>query len=136
MFPKVLYVLIIGFLIFGIQYSYGFTSINKIDFEKILGKYWSWWENSPEDAPEANPICSISIDAQNSYVFLLDSFNAEDNIFDCSKSPIPKGYTILLPLLTSFCSQGDNGLYGETYDKILDCTLNLDRGKVQGIVSI
>ena len=136
---QVFYVLVIGFLIFGIQYSYGIkseTSDNKIDFEKILAKYWSWWENSPEDTPEANPVCSMGIDVQDSFVFLLNSFSAEDAVYNCSKSPIPKGYSILFPLLTSFCSQGDNGLYGAMYDKILDCTLNLDRGKVQGIVSL
>jgi hypothetical protein len=134
-----LYGLVIGFLFFGFHYSYGIENVTPtkiIDFEKILGEYWSWWENSPEDAPEANPTCSIGIDTQDSFVFLLNSFNAEDANYNCSGNPIPKGYSILLPLLTSFCSQGDNGLYGATYDKILDCTLNLDRGKVQGIVSI
>jgi hypothetical protein len=123
----------------SIQSSYGIentTRTDLIDHEKILGKYWSWWVNSPDDSPEANPKCSVDIDTQDSFVFLLDSFAADDAVYNCSGYPIPKGYSILFPLLTSFCSQGDNGLYGASYDKILDCSLNLDRGKVRAIVSI
>ena len=134
-----LYLAIVGIGSFHVQISYSSDAIsgNKTaDFEEVLGKYWSWWLNSPEDMPESEPTCSIGFDNENSFVFLLDSFDADDASYDCTESPIPKGHSILLPLLASICSQGDNGLYGASYEKIRDCTLNLDRGKVKGIVSI
>jgi hypothetical protein len=131
--------ILIGFLFSQIHLSQGANNIsgnNTIDLEKVLAKYWGWWLNSPEAMPEKKPTCSIGIDTEDSFVFLLDSFDAEDASYDCTQTPIPKGYSIFFPLLASICSQGDNGLYGDPYEKIRDCTLNLDRGKVEGIVSI
>ena len=117
-----------GFLFFQIQQSYavenGSTNISgSVGLEKILAKYWSWWDNSPEDALDANPACSMGIDRENSFVFLSDSFEAGDISYDCKKEPIPKGYSIMFPILTAFCSQGDQGLYGKPYQDIRDCTL-------------
>jgi hypothetical protein len=129
------YAFIVGFLLFQIQYSYAVDSV-KDELTKILGKYWSWWANSQEDQPEKNPMCSMGTDTEDSFVFLLDSFEAGDVSYNCKASPIPKGYSIMLPMLTAFCSQGDKGLYNKSYQEVRDCALNLDRGKVKGIVSI
>ncbi len=127
------------FLFFQIQQSYAIENKSLNDssgLEKILAKYWSWSVNSPEDAPEANPTCSMGVDTEDSFVFLFDSFETGDVSYDCTQELIPKGYSIMFPILTAFCSQGDQGLYGKPYQDIRDCTLNLDRGKVKGIVSV
>jgi hypothetical protein len=123
--------------VFQIHPTYGIEpQKDSIGFDRILGKYWSWWSNSPEDAPEKNPTCSMGTDTEDSFIFFLDSFEAGDVSYDCTASPIPKGYSIMLPILTAFCSQGDKGLYNKSYQEIRDCTLNLDRGKIKGIVSM
>lgn len=131
-------IVIIGIFLLS-HYAYGIenqTQNKSINLENVLAKYWSWWTNSPEDAPESNPICSMGMDSESSFVFFLDSFEVGDVSYDCTKDPVPKGYKIMFPLLTAFCSQGDAGLYGKSYQEIRDCTLNLDRGKLIGTVSI
>ena len=35
-------------------------------------------------------------------------------------------------MLSSWCSQGDVGLFGKSYDEIKDCAFNLQRGTIQG----
>jgi hypothetical protein len=130
-------IIAVGFLIFQFQHSYGVDSVNNsTQLEKILAKYWSWWGNSPEDQPEKNPICSMGTDKNDSFAYFLNPFEVGDVAYDCTSSPIPKGHSIMFPLLTAFCSQGDNGLYKKSYEEIRDCTLNLDRGKVKGIVTL
>lgn len=125
----------VGLLLFQFQYSYGInTGKDPIALEKILAEYLSWWTNSPEDQPEKNPKCSMGIDNEDSFVFYLDSFEAGDIAYNCSDMPIPKGYSIMFPILTAFCSQGDKGLYNKPYQEIRDCALDLDRGKIKGIV--
>jgi hypothetical protein len=109
---------------------------NKFELANILGSYWSWWTNSPEDAPENNPKCSMHINANDSFIFLMNPFETGNTTFDCSDEPIPEGYSILFPLITSFCSQGDGGYYGSSYEEIRSCALDLDRGLINGIVSI
>jgi hypothetical protein len=125
----------VGLLLFQFQYTYGVNTGNDhIALEKILGKYWSWWTNSPEDQPEKNPKCSMGIDNEDSFVFYLNSFDAGDLAYNCTDEPIPKGYSIMFPILSSLCSQGDKGLYTKPFQEIRDCALDLDRGKVKGIV--
>jgi hypothetical protein len=137
MILSLLWISLLGFLLFQIQHSRGIdSSSNSIELEKILAKYWSWWSNSPEDQPEKNPKCSIGIDTEDSFVFLLDSFETGDVAYDCAESPIPRGYSIMFPILTAFCSQGDKGLYNRPYEEVRDCALNLDRGKIKGVVSL
>jgi hypothetical protein len=134
---SLLWVIVVGFLLFQVQYSYGFESgKDSNELAKILAKYWSWWSNSQEDQPEKNPRCSMGIDTLDSFVFLLNPFEVGDVSYNCSDSPIPKGYSMMFPILTAFCSQGDKGLYNKTYQEVRDCALNLDRGKIKGIVSI
>jgi hypothetical protein len=130
-------IIVAGFLLFQFQYSYGTnTGDDRIELDNILAKYWSWWSNSPEDQPENNPKCSMGIDTEDSFVFYINPFEIGDVAYDCTDQPIPKGYSIMFPLLISFCSQGDKGLYNKPYQEIRDCALDLDRGKIKGIVSI
>lgn len=137
MFSLASCVTIVGLLLFQLQYSYGInTGDDMIEFNKILAKYWAWWDNSPEDQPENNPECSMGIDTEDSFVFYINPFAIGDVVYNCTDEPIPKGYSIMFPLLTSFCSQGDKGLYNKPYQEILDCALDLERGKLRGIVSI
>jgi hypothetical protein len=129
---------------FQIFYSYSIENEikneNNVDLVKILEKWWMWWSNTPDDHPDTpgapKPICSMNIDREYSFIFLQDPFDMGENSYDCTASPIPKGYSILFPLLTSFCSQGDNGLVGKSFEEIRDCTLNLNRGTVEGNILI
>jgi hypothetical protein len=130
--------LVLGFLLFPI------SSINAIleseqndsQLDKVLGYYWSWFSNSPEDAPEKDPKCSMGHDTNSTFVFLLNPFETGDTNFDCSDEPISKGTSIFFPLITSFCSQGDKGLYGHSYQEISTCAKDLDRGLIKGIVML
>jgi hypothetical protein len=109
---------------------------NNKELVQILQNYWQWFGNSPEDSPDNNPKCSIHIDTNNSIVFLLNPFETGDTSYDCTDTPIPQQYSLLFPLLSSFCSQGDVGLYGKSYEEIRDCALSLDRGTIKGNVAI
>lgn len=132
-----LYIFAIGVIVIQFQHSEGVqnqTQNNAAQLEKILVRYWSWWINSPEDSPEANPNCSMGFDTENSFVYFLNPFEVGDVSYDCTEESVPKNYTLMFPLLTAFCSQGDAGLYGKLYEEIRDCTLNLDRGYVKGTV--
>jgi hypothetical protein len=108
----------------------------EVKLDNLLGKYWSWWQNSPEDAPENNPKCSMHANVNDSFIFFMNPFETGNTTFDCSDDPISKGYSIMFPLITSFCSQGDKGLYGGSYEEIRSCALDLDRGVINGVVSI
>lgn len=128
--------LALGLLILpaGIAYASLEPQQNNTQLDIILGNYWSWFSNSPEDAPENNPKCSMGHDANNTFVFFLNPFETGETNFDCTDEPISSGSAIFFPLITSFCSQGDKGLYGHSYQEISRCTLDLDRGLIKGIV--
>jgi hypothetical protein len=138
------YIFLIIIFIFQIDHSYGIENETKENDDdkllKVLEKWWMWWSNTPEDHPDIpetpKPICSIDIDTEYSFVFLQDPFDMGKNSYDCTGNIIPKSYSILFPLLTSFCSQGDNGLVGKSYEEIRDCTLNLNRGAIKGNVLV
>ena len=112
------------------------NNTNNKQLVQFLQNYWQWFGNSPEDSPDNNPKCSIHIDTNNSIVFLLNPFETGDTSYDCTDTPIPQGYSLLFPLLTSWCSQGDVGLYGKPYEEIRDCALSLQRGTIKGNVVI
>lgn len=126
------------FLYFYINDSYGIDEIQNYDKKlvNILLNYWNWWNNSPEDNPDNDPKCSIHIDTKNNIAFLQNSFETDNTSYDCIENPIPKGYFILIPLITSFCSQGDVGLYNKPFNEIRECTLNLDRGQINGKIFV
>jgi hypothetical protein len=131
-------IIVLLLLLFQFQYSFGISAArnNSVELQNILAKYWSWWSNSPEDQPEKNPKCSMGIDTKDSFVFYLEPFEIGDVAYSCTDKPIPKGYSIMFPILTSFCSQGDKGLYNKPFQEIRDCALDLDRGSIKGIVSL
>ena len=128
--------IIIIFLInfFVIHNSYSIENSQKYDSKLIhvLESYWQWWLNSPEDNPDNDPKCSIEINKNYSVVFLQNPFESEDNSYDCTENPIPYGYSIFFPLLSSWCSQGDVGLFDKSYDELKNCAFNLQRGTIQG----
>jgi hypothetical protein len=136
-----MYFFVILTLIFYFQtYSvYGIEKENQTNNKQLvefLENYWQWGGNSPEDSPDNNPKCSINIDTNNSIVFLQNPFETGNTSYDCTENPIPRGYSILFPLISSFCSQGDVGLYGKPYEEISNCALSLDRGTIKGKVVI
>ena len=137
---KIVFVMILTLIFYFQTYSiYGIEKENQTNNKQLvqfLQNYWQWFGNSPEDSPDNNPKCSMHIDTNNSIVFLLNPFEAGDNSYDCTDNPIPQGYLLLFPLITSFCSQGDVGLYGKPYEEIRDCALSLDRGTIKGNVAI
>src|SRR5574339_390942 len=105
---------------------------NNKQLVESLQNYWQWWGNSTEDSPENNPKCSIHIDTNNSVVFLQNPFETGDTSYDCTENPIPNGYLIFFPLLSSWCSQGDVGLFDKSYNELKNCAFNLQRGTIQG----
>jgi hypothetical protein len=137
---KIVFVMILTLIFYFQIYSvYGIEKeiqSNNRELVQILQNYWQWFGNSPEDSPDNNPKCSMHIDTNNSIVFLLNPFEAGDNSYDCTEPQIPQGYSLLFPLLTSWCSQGDVGLYGKPYEEIRDCALSLERGTIKGNVVI
>ena len=136
---RIPYFSIIFIVLIYYQISYSYSVDSEIRNEnasmvKILERYWQWWINSPEDNPDMTPKCSMQIDKEHSFIFLQNSFETENTDYNCTDSPITKGYSILFPLITSFCSEGDAGLPNTSHDQILACALNLDRGIVKGNV--
>jgi hypothetical protein len=119
-----------------INISYGIENEIRNDekYTKTLENYWQWWGNTPEDNPDNDPKCSMYIDTKDSFIFLQNAFETGYKNYDCTDDPIPKGYSIMFPLITSFCSQGDVGLENKPIDMISNCALNLDRGTVKGKV--
>ena len=125
-------ILFYGIIILSLLFCFNLVSayqiqsqINKIELDKELGKYWSWWQNSPEDAPESNPKCSMYLNRDDLFIFFMNPFETGNTTFDCSDDAIPRGYSIFFPLITSFCSQGDKGLYGLPYEEIRTCALRI-----------
>jgi len=133
------YVILILVFFVQLHFSYGLENEVQNDNKelvKVLENYWQWWSNSPEDNPDNEPSCSININTNYSFVYLQNPFETGDTTYDCIENPIPKGYFIFFPLITSFCSQGDVGLSGASYEQIRNCALNLDRGIIKGTVII
>ena len=97
---------------------------NNKELVQFLQNYWQWWGNSPEDSPDNNPKCSIHIDTNNSIVFLQNPFETGNISYDCTENPIPSGYLIFFPLLSSWCSQGDVGLFDKSYNELKNCAFN------------
>jgi hypothetical protein len=132
---KIYLYVILAFFYFQIYSVYGIEKeiqSNNRELVQILQNYWQWWGNSPEDSPDNNPKCSIHIDTNNSIVFLQNPFETGNTSYDCTENPIPSGYLIFFPLLSSWCSQGDVGLFDKSYNELKNCAFNLQRGIIQG----
>jgi hypothetical protein len=124
----VIFTLIFYFQIFSVYGIEKEIHNNNKELVKILQNYWQWWGNFPEDNPDNSPNCTL--------VFLQNPFETGNTSYDCTENPNPQGYSILFPLISSFCSQGDVGPYGKSYEEISNCALNLDRGNIKGKVVI
>lgn len=135
-YPYVILTLIFYFQTYSVYGIEKEIQSNDKELVQILQNYWQWSGNSPEDNPDNSPKCSIHIDTNNSLVFLQNPFETGNTSYDCTENPIPEGYSILFPLITSFCSQGDVGLYGKPYEEISNCALSLERGTIKGKVMI
>jgi hypothetical protein len=135
---KIVFVMILTLIFYFQTYSvYGIEKENQSNnnnkqLVQSLQNYWQWWGNSPEDSPDNNPKCSIHIDTNNSIVFLQNPFETGNASYDCTENPIPYGYLIFFPLLSSWCSQGDVGLFDKSYNEIKNCAFNLQRGTIHG----
>jgi len=137
MFKLIISIVLLMFIYLQLYNTYGYSmevQNDEISLVKILERYFQWWINSPEDNPDSSPICSMNIDKEYFFIFLQNSFETENTNYDCTKNPITKGYSILFPLIASFCSEGDAGLPNTSYEQILNCALNLDRGIIKGNV--
>jgi hypothetical protein len=135
---KIILLLSITLYIVFSQNSYGLenSTTENPKLVEILERYWQWWSNSPEDNPDNDPKCSIDFDRKNSFIYLQNPFGSGNTNYDCTENPIPHGYYILFPLITSFCSQGDVGLKDKPYEEVRNCVLNLDRGTIKGKVML
>lgn len=114
----------------GLFKSYGAdkTSVNfdKTRLEGLLADYANWNVNVPtEQLPEEGSQCVIKMDEVN---LLLDPFSKGTVTQSCD---IKKGTSLLFPFYEGWCDNGSHDFYGEqSYQKILDCALDSDKGIV------
>ena len=110
--------------------SYG-ADKNSVNFDKtklegLLAEYVNWNVNVPtEQLPEEGNQCVIKPGDVN---FLLDPFSKGTVTQTCDVKP---GSSLFFPFYEGWCDNGNHDLYGEqSYKKILDCTLDSDKGIV------
>jgi hypothetical protein len=104
------------------------TSVNDDNtrLEKLLAEYVNWNVNVPtEQLPEEGNQCLIKT---GPVILLLDPFSKGTVVQTCN---IQSGGALLFPFYEGWCDNGNFDLYGEqSYKKILDCTLDSDKGIV------
>jgi len=104
------------------------SSVNEDDarLENLLAEYVNWNVNVPtEQLPEEGNQCLIKT---GSVILLLDPFSKGTVSQTCN---IKSGSSLLFPFYEGWCDNGNHDLYGEqSYEKILDCTLDSDKGIV------
>jgi hypothetical protein len=116
---------------FGTFKSFGadMSSANFDDskLEELLDEYQNWNVNLPtEQLPEEGNQCLNN--KTDSIIFLLDPFSKGTVTQTCK---IKSGSSLLFPFYHGWCDNGGHDLYGEkSYKKILDCTLDTDKGIV------
>ena len=104
--------------------------------ENLLSKYWNWWLNLPadKDVEEQSPDNQCLIHKEGTVIFLLDPFQLTKVTQTCT---IPSGSSVFFPFYIGWCDNGLAGFYGEqSYDKILACALDADRGVVKMTASL
>jgi hypothetical protein len=110
--------------------SYGTdnTSVNfdKTRLEGLFAEYVNWNVNLPTaQLPEEGNQCLVKPGDVN---FLLDPFSKGTVVQTCD---IKKDTSLLFPFYEGWCDNGNHDLYGnQDYKKILDCTLDSDKGIV------
>jgi hypothetical protein len=104
------------------------TSIDSDEakLEKLDAEYVNWNVNVAQDElPEEENQCVIKTGLVN---FLLDPFSKGTVVQTCD---IKVGSSLFFPFYHGWCDSGTNELYGEqSYDKILNCALDSDKGIV------
>lgn len=100
---------------------------NTVNFEKLVAQYENWWINVPieEDPHELDNPCVIH--ETDSVIFLHDPFEMGNIKNTCT---IPHK-SLFFPFYIGWCDNGSPGYYGtESYNKLLECTLDANRGLV------
>lgn len=94
--------------------------------QKLLSEYYTWNINLPtEQLPEEGNQCLIKPGPVN---FLLDPFSKGTVSQTCD---VKSGSPLFFPFYGGWCDNGGVGMYGvQDYKKILDCTLDADKGIV------
>lgn len=101
--------------------------------QSLLGEYWKWWINLPEggnptedDRQTVKNNCVMH--KSDSVVFLLNPFEQGNIGQECQ---IPANSSVFFPFYTSWCDSGLKKFNGsQSYEKILQCALDDDRGFV------
>jgi hypothetical protein len=101
-------------------------NFDKTKLEGLFAEYVNWNVNVPTDQlPEEGNQCVIKPGDVN---FLLDPFSKGTVTQTCD---VKSGSSLLFPFYEGWCDNGNLDLYGEqSYKKILDCTLDSDKGIV------
>jgi hypothetical protein len=103
-----------------------FANENNTLMENLMAEYTNWNVNLPtEQLPEEGNQCVMKT---GSVILLLDPFSKGKVSQTCN---IKAGSSLLFPFYEGWCDNGNHDLYGEqSYKKILDCTLDSDKGIV------
>ena len=117
---------------FNIVESYGINETQQknndtVNFEKVVAQYLNWWINVPieEDPQQLDNPCVIH--DTGSVIFLHDPFEMGDIKNTCT---IPHK-SLFFPFYIGWCDNGNQGYYRtESYNKLLECTLDANRGLV------
>jgi len=100
---------------------------NTVNFEKLVSDYLNWWVNVPfeEDPQQLENPCVIK--ETDSIIFLHDPFEMGEIKNTCT---IPHK-SLFFPFYIGWCDNGNQGYYRtESYNKLLECTLDANRGLV------
>lgn len=100
---------------------------NTVNFEKLVSDYLNWWINVPveEDPQQLENPCVIK--ETDSIIFLHDPFEMGEIKNTCT---IPHK-SLFFPFYIGWCDNGNQGYYRtESYNKLLECTLDANRGLV------
>ena len=98
-----------------------------VNFEKLVAQYLNWWINVPieEDPQQVDNPCVIH--NTDSIIFLHDPFEMGEIKNTCT---IPHK-SLFFPFYIGWCDNGNQGYYRtESYNKLLECTLDANRGLV------
>jgi hypothetical protein len=115
---------------FGISKAFGIgnasATFDKAKLEGLIADYVNWNVNVPtEQLPEEGSQCVIKSGEVN---LLLDPFSKGTVTQTCD---IKNGTSLFFPFYEGWCDNGGYDLYGtQSYKKLLDCTLDSDKGIV------
>lgn len=115
---------------FGIFKAFGIgnasATFDKAKLEGLIADYVNWNVNVPtEQLPEEGSQCVIKSGEVN---LLLDPFSKGTVTQTCD---IKNGTSLFFPFYEGWCDNGGYDLYGtQSYKKLLDCTLDSDKGIV------